>query len=73
MSCKKSQKERILLHLKRFKTITVLNAFRMGICCLHKRIAELKADGHKIGGYMDKVRTRDGFVHVKRHYLVGKA
>ena len=63
----------ILKHLKRFRTITTLQAFSLyGVTCLHKRIAELRDKGHKIGGYMVRVKTRRGHARVKRHYLVPK-
>ena len=55
-----TQKERILRHLKA-RTITTMTAFRLyGITCLHKRISELRDDGHKIGDQMATVRNRYG-------------
>lgn len=49
---KKSQCERLLAYLKRHKKgITVLEAFtELGICCLHKRIAELEVVHASLGG-----------------------
>lgn len=65
-----SQTQDILKHLKRFKTITVMQAFALyGVTCLHKRISELREKGHKIGGVMIKVRTRRGHTRVKQHYI----
>lgn len=45
---KKSQCQRLLAYLKRHKKgITTMEAFReLGICCLHKRIAELEESLH---------------------------
>lgn len=65
-----TQKQRILNHLKSGRTLTQLEAFnRIGCCRLSERVRELRADGHKIGGYMARVRTRDGFTHAKKYYL----
>ena len=68
---KMTQKSDLLKHLQNEPYLTVLQAFRLyGVCCLHKRISELRADGHKIGGYMAEEKSRHGKVRVKRHYLV---
>lgn len=43
-----NQKQALLNYLKRNQGITTWVAFdQLGICCLHKRIAELEDDGHK--------------------------
>lgn len=65
-----TQNQAILKHLQRGKTITRMEAFlKYGVCNLWARCAELKKQGHKIGGYMARVRTRDGFTHAKKYYL----
>ena len=65
-----TQNETILRHLKRFKTITTLQAIQMGITRLSGRIYDLKGMGHKIGGVTVRVKTRYGEANVKRYYLV---
>lgn len=65
-----TQNDQILRHLKRGHTITQLQAFnQFGCCRLSERIRELKRDGHKIGGYMCRVKTRHGAATVKKYFL----
>lgn len=69
-----TQTETIKKHLKKHKTITVMEAFmKYGITSLSSRICELKEEGQKIGGYWVDVKNRAGeVVRVKRYY-VGRA
>jgi hypothetical protein len=68
-----TQNQAILKHLKRYGTMTRIQAFSdYGICNLWSRISELKRDGHKIGGHMCRVKTRYGSANVKKYYLVRK-
>lgn len=66
-----TQKERILNHLRKCKTITRLQAVkRYGCLNLWARISELKEDGHRINGVMVNVKNRYGDrTAVKSYYL----
>lgn len=67
------QNERLLSHLKRFKTVTTKQATDLlGIYRLSERIRELKWAGYKIDGYMVKVPSRWGGSRVMRYYYVGE-
>ena len=58
-----TQKQRILKHLTFYDgaSITSIWAFqKFGITCLHKRISELREDGHKISDTMIAVKNRYG-------------
>lgn len=66
-----TQNQAILKHLKRYGTITQLEAIReIGCTRLASRIFELKRCGNKIKGYMVRVKTRNGFTNVKKYYYV---
>lgn len=56
-----SQKETIITHLKRHRSITTLGAITAyGIMRLSERVRELKADGHKIKTDRIEVNNRHG-------------
>lgn len=70
MANKVSQKTDILNHLKRFRTLTVLQAFALyGVTSLSSRLNELRKEGHCIGGISIRVKTRRGHATVVQHYL----
>lgn len=58
---KRTQKQVLLEYLQKHRCITNREAaFTLGIMCGWKRIAELRADGHKIEVFTKKVKTRYG-------------
>jgi len=55
-----TQNEFLLRHLQSGKGITTLQAHRLGITSLAKRICEIEKNGRKIERVPKKVRTRYG-------------
>lgn len=56
-----TQKESIVKYLRKFGTITPIQAFSdLGITKLSTRIGELRQEGHKIGQTMVKAKNRYG-------------
>jgi len=70
-----TQNQRILSHLKRYKTITRLQASKnYGVLNLWARIRELKDDGHPINGIMMDAKNRYGDnTRVKCYYLATRS
>ena len=64
-----TQNEYLLKHFKSGKAITTLQAGRVGITNLPKRICELQNLGHEFSKTWKKVRTRygNGKVRVKEY------
>lgn len=70
-----TQTKLVLDHMKRYGSITTLEAFqRYGITRLAARISDIrKSDNYFITSKMVEVKTREGkLTHVSRYYLHGK-
>ena len=70
-----TQTKLVLDHMKRYGSITTLEAFqRYGITRLAARISDIrKSDNYFITSKMVEVKTREGKkTHVSRYYLHGK-
>jgi len=68
-----TQIEDVLYHLKKFKTITKLEAANLyGVYCLAQRIADLRAEGYKIENLPFVVTNRRGRVSRPAKYFLNE-
>ena len=68
-----TQNQFLIQHLKSGKGITTLEAHRLGVTSLAKRLCEIQALGHKIKKIPKKVKTRYGNGTVRViEYRMGK-
>lgn len=68
-----NQKEALIKYLKSHKSISSIDAMeKLGICCLHKRIAEIEKDGVWIDRYWHTQENRYGHVVKFMRYSIGK-
>ena len=70
MSCRQTQKQLILRHLRKYGWITTLVAFKeYQVCRLSQRIIELERDGHLIN---HASTTRNGRTYTVYSLIEGK-
>lgn len=68
-----NQRERIMDYMKRFGSITPMDAFRdLSITKLATRISEMRADGIEIDGVMEKSKNRFGEPTHYTRYSLGR-
>jgi hypothetical protein len=68
-----NQKQALLKYLKTHKSITSMDAMeKLGIVCLHKRIAEIEKDGIWIDRYWHTQENRYGHIVKFMRYSIGK-
>lgn len=71
---KRSREQKILGYLKKYKTLTSLEAIHMfGETRLSARIYDLKKKGYNFETKKVRVPTRDGWAYVAQYNLLGRS